>query len=134
LRLILRPTVRRPVRLGVGLTFGAHDEISMFLFLKNNFVSSSLSAHSLTRGRVCSLHCNYQRFESRRNCNHFNVSFGAPPTWRTRSSYLYSPGTGWPSYTPGHWVPFLSPLTTRRDYGGGILTRLHTGLERLNFT
>jgi hypothetical protein len=21
----------------------------------------------------------------------------------------------------------LSPLTTRRDYGGGILTRLHTG-------
>jgi hypothetical protein len=24
-------------------------------------------------------------------------------------------------------VPFLSPLTTRRDYGGGILTRLHTG-------
>jgi hypothetical protein len=25
-------------------------------------------------------------------------------------------------------VPFLSPLTTRRDYGGSILTRLHTGL------
>jgi hypothetical protein len=24
-------------------------------------------------------------------------------------------------------VPFLSPLTTRRDYGGGILTCLHTG-------
>jgi hypothetical protein len=24
-------------------------------------------------------------------------------------------------------VPFLSPLTTRRDYGGSILTRLHTG-------
>jgi hypothetical protein len=27
---------------------------------------------------------------------------------------LYSPGTEWPSYSPGHWVPFLSPLTTRR--------------------
>jgi hypothetical protein len=39
--------------------------------------------------------------------------------------YLYPPGTGWPSYMPGHWVPFLSPLMTRRDYGGGILTRLH---------
>jgi hypothetical protein len=45
---------------------------------------------------------------------------------------------------PGHWgpitihyrliwdcVPFTSPLTTRRDYGGGILTRLHTGLTSL---
>jgi hypothetical protein len=25
------------------------------------------------------------------------------------------PGTGWPSYSPGHWVPFTSTLTTRRD-------------------
>jgi hypothetical protein len=25
-----------------------------------------------------------------------------------------SPGTGWPSYTPRHWVPFLSPPTIRR--------------------
>jgi hypothetical protein len=24
------------------------------------------------------------------------------------------PGTGWPSNTPQHWVPFPSPLTTRR--------------------
>jgi hypothetical protein len=26
-----------------------------------------------------------------------------------------------------YWVPFPSPLTTRRDYGGSILTHLHTG-------
>jgi hypothetical protein len=26
-----------------------------------------------------------------------------------------------------YWVPFPSPLTTRRDYGGSILTRLQTG-------
>jgi hypothetical protein len=31
-------------------------------------------------------------------------------SWRARSPYLYPPGTRWPSYTPGHWVP----LTTRR--------------------
>jgi hypothetical protein len=37
-----------------------------------------------------------------------------PPTWRTRYPYLYPPGTGWPSYTPRHWVPFSSPPTTRR--------------------
>jgi hypothetical protein len=37
---------------------------------------------------------------------YFTVPFETPPTWRTRSPYLYPPGTGWPSYTPGHWVPF----------------------------
>jgi hypothetical protein len=33
---------------------------------------------------------------------------------RARSPYLYPPGTGWPSHTPRHWVPFPSPFTTRR--------------------
>jgi hypothetical protein len=38
------------------------------------------------------------------------------PTWRARSPYLlvYPPGTGWPSYTLRHWVPFSSPPTTSR--------------------
>jgi hypothetical protein len=27
-------------------------------------------------------------------------------------------------------VPFPSPLTTRRDYGASILTRLHTGVYK----
>jgi hypothetical protein len=26
---------------------------------------------------------------------------------------LYPPGTGWPSFTPGHWVTFASPITAR---------------------
>jgi hypothetical protein len=26
--------------------------------------------------------------------------------------YLYPLGTGWPRYTPGHWFPFPTPLTT----------------------
>jgi hypothetical protein len=30
-----------------------------------------------------------------------------PSTWRTRSPYLWPPETGWPSYTPRHWVPIL---------------------------
>jgi hypothetical protein len=30
-----------------------------------------------------------------------------------RSPYLYPPGTGWPSYTPRHWVPFRIPASTR---------------------
>jgi hypothetical protein len=45
-----------------------------------------------------------------------------PPTWRIRPPYLYPPETGWPSYTPRHWVPILvasydysySPVATQR--------------------
>jgi hypothetical protein len=42
------------------------------------------------------------------------LRFETPPTWRARFPYLYPPGTGWPSDTPRHWVPFSSPRTTRR--------------------
>jgi hypothetical protein len=42
--------------------------------------------------------------------------FEAPPNWRARSPYLYRPGTGWPSYAPRHWVPYLSSSTTRRVF------------------
>jgi hypothetical protein len=34
-------------------------------------------------------------------------SSAQPPTWRTRSPYLWPPETGWPRYTPRHWVPIL---------------------------
>jgi hypothetical protein len=40
------------------------------------------------------------------------LRFETPSTWRATSPY--PPGTGWPSYTPRHWVPFSSPPTTRR--------------------
>jgi hypothetical protein len=42
------------------------------------------------------------------------LRFERPQTWRARSPYLYPPGTGWPSYTPKHWVSLSSPPTTRR--------------------
>jgi hypothetical protein len=42
------------------------------------------------------------------------LRFETPPTWRARSPYLFTPGTGWYSYIPRHWVPFTSPPTTRR--------------------
>jgi hypothetical protein len=41
------------------------------------------------------------------------LRFANPPTWRARCQYLYPTGTGWPSDTPRHWVPFSSPPTTR---------------------
>jgi hypothetical protein len=46
--------------------------------------------------------------------NIYCLRFETPPTCRARSPYLYPPGTGWPSYTPRHWVPFSSSPTTRR--------------------
>jgi hypothetical protein len=61
-------------------------------------------APSLTRGRVS--FTMYNTF--------YCLRFETPPTWRTRSLYLYPPGTGWPGYTPRPWVTLSltnSPLT-----------------------
>jgi hypothetical protein len=92
----LRPTVSRPVRLGIGPPFGTLDQIvSCSSFSADNYLISLPKASSLTRRRVCSLQWNHSL---------------VPIT------ILYC--LIWDC------VPFLSPLTTRRDYGGSILTRL----------
>jgi hypothetical protein len=44
----------------------------------------------------------------------YSLRFEISPTWRARPPYLYPRGTGWPGYTPPHWVPFSSPPTARR--------------------
>jgi hypothetical protein len=72
---------------------------------------------SLTRGRVCNLLLLLVLASAvpRDSIPYFIVPIlETPSTWRARSPYLYSPGTGWPSYTPGHRVPFSLLLTTRR--------------------
>jgi hypothetical protein len=56
----------------------------------------------------------------------YSLRFETPPTWRARSPYLYPLVTGWPNYTPRHWIPFSSPPTTRRATGD-IRTRLLAG-------
>jgi hypothetical protein len=40
--------------------------------------------------------------------------------------YLYPPGTRWPSYTPRHWVPFSSSLTTRISWISLIIYNFKT--------
>jgi hypothetical protein len=37
------------------------------------------------------------------------LRFESPGNWRAISPCLYPPGTGWPSYTTRHWVPFSLP-------------------------
>jgi hypothetical protein len=72
------------------------------------------------------------RSESRRTHDHILLSqIRDSPNLEARSQYSYRPGTGWPSYTPRHWVPFLSPFTTRGATVEVIRIRLHT-LEGLS--
>jgi hypothetical protein len=61
---------------------------------------------------------------------HLTVSSETPPTWRAMFPYLYPPGTGWPSYTPGHWVPSYDSRGLRWKYSnspphGAILDIIH---------
>jgi hypothetical protein len=81
-------------------------------------------APSLTRGRVCNLQSNHSIIRVAQNPKpYFTVSSETPPTWRARFPCLYPPGTGWPSYTPRHWVPFTSSLMARLLRLAGIRWR-----------
>jgi hypothetical protein len=68
---ILRPTVSRPVRLGIGLPFGTHDQILSLSFLYWQLLCcSSRSTLSLRRGRDCNLQCSHWLVRSLRTNNH----------------------------------------------------------------
>jgi hypothetical protein len=139
----LRPSVSRPVCPGVRRPSGTYDKF--FFLLEISFRQLRLCyfvAPFLTKGRVCNLleqlllslaRAVTLGSKSCRTHGHILLSHLRRPTWRARFPYLYPTGTGWPSYSPGHWVAFLSPLTTCRDYGGGIITRLHTAAKDFKF-
>jgi hypothetical protein len=63
---------------------------------------------------------------------HSALRLDSPPIWRTKSSYLYLPGTGWPGYTLRHWVPFSSSATTRRYSAGSPHGSILTWLPSLS--
>jgi hypothetical protein len=95
-------------------------------------------APSLTRGWLCNLHVQLLLClarvvtlgsKSRRTHGHILLSHLRLPQPGGPGPVFISPRNRVVQLYPGNWVPFLSPLTTRKaTYGGGILTRLHTGL------
>jgi hypothetical protein len=97
------PTVSRPIRLGFGHPFGSHGQILLFPFFCRKIALLFVSGRLLWRedgSLICSAICQWP--ESRTTHKH------------TLLSHLRQ-------------FPFLSSLTTRRDYGGSILTHLHIG-------
>jgi hypothetical protein len=91
-------------------------------------------APSLTRERVCIVQlllglARAVTLESkyRRTHGHILLSLMRLPQPAGPGSRISIPPEQGGPVTPGHWVLFLSPLKTRRDYGGYILTHLHTG-------
>jgi hypothetical protein len=111
----LRPTVSRPVCLGAGHPSGTRDQL--FSLLEISFKQLRVcyfAAPSLTREQVCNLlyNCFWALPEQ--------SLLGRSPAELTAIFYCLiwdSPNLEGqvPGFiSPGHWVPFLSPLTTPR--------------------
>jgi hypothetical protein len=92
-----------------------------FIIQLNTYGYSPYVTCSLTRGWAVVYNCCWsspaQAFSGQSPAGlmttFYCLRFEIPPTWRTRSPYLYPSETGWPGYTPRHWVPFSSPPTRR---------------------
>jgi hypothetical protein len=85
---------------------------SNFIFQLNICGYSPYVTSSLTRGWVCRLQL-FLVLASAVPRAHDHI-LGSQIPCRSTSPCLYPPGTGWPGYTPRHWVPFTSPPTTSR--------------------
>jgi hypothetical protein len=93
---------------------------SNFIFQVNTCGYSPYVTSSLTRGWICRLQLLLVLAsavtlwsESRETHDHILLSqIRDSPNLEGQVPVLYPPGTGWPCYTPRHWVPFSSPSTT----------------------
>jgi hypothetical protein len=124
----LRLTVCQSVCLDIEHPRGTCDQILLPVGMLLSEICSLVSVGRPLWREDESAICNVitQWSESLRTHNHILLSLLRPPTWRARFPYLYPPGTGWPSYTPGNWVPFTSSLTTRRSDVSPLIPTVRT--------
>jgi hypothetical protein len=110
----LQSTVSRPVCLGVRRPSGTCDQF--FFLLEISFKQLRVCyfvAPSLMRGRVCNSLYNFfwalpEQLLLDRSPAELTATFYCfiwdSPNLEGQVPNLYPPGTGWPSYTPRHWV------------------------------
>jgi hypothetical protein len=111
---IVWPTAGRPVCPGVRQPSGPLNQI--FITFRQMWVCWC-GAPSLTKERIGSLQlplvlASEPILEPEFHGTLFIfycLRFETPPTWRTRSPYLYPPGRRWSCYASRHWVNFLFP-------------------------
>jgi hypothetical protein len=114
----LPPTVSRPVCLGVKHPLWSKPR---FLFLSDGCGFVDVACPLWRQDGCVVYNCCWaslaQSFSDPSPAGLMTIfyclRFETPPNWRTRSPYSYSLGTGWPSYTFRHRVPFSSPPTPR---------------------
>jgi hypothetical protein len=122
---ILRPTVSRPVYLGVGFPSGACAQIFLFCltiagFLMRGTLSDETMGLWFTR-TIASGPCQSSHSLDQVPQNswpYITVSFETPQTWRAISLYLYPPETGGPVTPPDTGFLFHSLLRLTGWYWG----------------